>query len=187
MIERIDQGQAIWFSQWLRGSMGILPEGYARRVGILPSGTVPVPGAEVPFQAPDCNDDPPSDAQQEVIDHILLESIDPETPCCFAVYAYFPRQDWGVHYGFNQPEGTWYLAGDLHYVMFSAPLKEGLFGPIAQRWGDVFSIELSYLWPEDRSWFLSSPLDVAFATVGSDDDLLADKLLAQPILDAHEW
>lgn len=187
MIKRIDQSQAIWFSRWLWKDDSFLPRSFSQQIALLPPGTVPVPDPALPFQAPDCNDDPPSPAQQQAIDQVFLETIDPTTPCCFAVSAGFPRQDWGVSYGFDEPEGSWYLAGDLHYVMFAAPLKEALFGPVERRWGHILSVELCYLWPEDRSWFLSSPLDVAFTTIGSNVDLLADRLLSQPVLDAHEW
>ncbi|MFT0848634.1 hypothetical protein VR010_12925 [Actinomycetaceae bacterium L2_0104] len=167
---------------------GLLPQHYAHQVVILHPETVPVLDKYPPFQAPNPYNAEASQEQQNSIDQLFLEIYDPTTPCSFVMYAgYFTKNDWGLSAGFDEPDGTWVLGGRLNYVLFGAPLKESLFATTTERWDHVAFTELSYVWADDRSWFLACPPDLSFTLIGSDNETLADRLLAHPELNALEW
>lgn len=188
MLTRIKQYEAAWFTQWRLYGEAFLPRHYARQIVVLHPGTVPVLDKYPSFQAPNPNDERASDIQQQIMDRTLLETFSPETPTCFGMYAgYFTKNDWGVSRGFDEPDGTWVFAGNLPFILFGAPLKDATFAAIERRWENVFLTELSFIWPEDRSWFLASAPDLAFTLIGTDEDALAERLLGEPELNALEW
>ncbi|MDF1488839.1 hypothetical protein [Tessaracoccus caeni] len=191
MISRIENGQLDWFQSWIETFDAFPSDHFDRFVVLLHPGTALVSDDRFPFASPNVHrtsDDPLSDEQQATLDQILLDTYDPDTECHFALYAGFlgdPSQ--AASRGFNTPETTWH-PGRLNYVLYSAPLRESVFGTVLEPWAAQWNLflELSYLWPSDRSWFLSSTADTAVTIIGC-DDALAQKLLAKPSLDAHEW
>lgn len=191
MISRIETGQLDWFQSWIETFDSFPSHRFDRFIALLHPGTALVSDDRFPFASPNTHrtsDDPLSDKQQVTLDQMLLDAYGPDTECNFALYAGFLGEPAdAASRGFSNPETTWHI-GRLSYVLFSAPLRESVFRTVLEPWAAPWSLflELSYLWPSDRSWFLSSTPDTAVTVIGC-DNALAQRLLAEPILDAHEW
>jgi|GEM_PF-6033563 len=195
MLSKVSPAQRDWFAHWHEtkwdgGSPMFLPQKYPREIAVLHPGAVPIsdPALIVPFKIPDNSDDYLQNPweQAEVLDLILLDTFDPETSCTLGVYGGYlnPGTDRGVSMGFIEPDATWVFS-NVGYVLFAAPLKEALSSAVQDRWREVGFVFLSHIWPDDHSWFLVVNPDFDFTVIGCDDEL-AEKLLAQPELNARE-
>lgn len=71
----------------------------------------------------------------------------------------------------------------MRYFVGAAALGECLFLDSVDDELGIF--DQSFLWANDRSWFVSSMPDLAFAVIGCGDDL-ADRLLSNSTLAAYE-
>ena len=163
-----------------------VPGTYPRLIAVLHPGCHPTGDLLRPFHRDDADDPRLTDAQAHTLERILLDHSGPDTPCTFAVYAgYLDREDRGHHQGFEEPDATW-VEGDLWFALFSADAENALFNASARRWEHVQLVELSHVWPRDRSWFLASEPDLAYTVIGCDTGL-ARKLLAHTELNARPW
>lgn len=190
MTSRINPDQADWFRSWIETDETFPENPFPRRIVLLHPGTELVDDDRFPFASPSIHgpaDDPLSPEQAAKVDQILLETAGPDTACSFALYAGYLHED--------NPDGlqavsgidaTWHR-GRLNHLLFNGPLDHATFESTEQRWGNTGTLlELSYLWPLDRAWFLASMHDTA-VTVIAGGNALAERLLAEPVLDAHEW
>lgn len=189
MITRVPDAQVHWFTGWVESTDSIPDDRFARWIVLLHPGTTFVEDDRFPIQSPNVEpavDEDLSDEQAAVLDHVLLDYAGPDAICDFALYAgYFNEKDRGRSSGFLEPENTWYQ-GRLNYVLLSGELADCTFAAVRRRWGDVHFTELSYLWARDHSWFLASTADTCVTVVGCNDGLAA-ALLAEPLLNPHEW
>lgn len=195
-----------WFSGWLARDRGFLPGRFRRSIATLylatceneieaapalPSDAEPVgEPTRAPEREPDSAPkhgepaiaaDGPSDVQIEALDRLIMDSGEAGTPCTIALYA----GDIDAHRTAELiAQGLTPVAGRLPYLLYAAPLAEGLFAATTERWGDT--LPQCFLWPEDRSWFVASAPDLPYTVVGC-GDAFAERLLAEPALEALEW
>lgn len=179
-----------WFTSWLRRSElssgdAFLPRRYPREIALLHPGTRPIPGGNPPFQASNANDAPLSQVQTQSLENLLLEMFPPTFTCCFALYGgYTDIDNPSGPRGFGHPSA--HLVNErLPYFLLAGSLRDALFSSVEENWPGPPTLELSYLWPTDRSWFLASEPDLAFSVIGC-DAYFGERLLATHILSAHE-
>lgn len=189
MIVAIDKAQLAWFKSWIESHDSIPSDHFPRWIAILHPGTYFATGRKFPFHlktSEEGRDAHPSLEQKRALDRILLESQSPHTACSFALYAgYMDPLRQGSDSGFNEPTAEWY-SGRLNYVLLAGELADCTFAAVTARWSSVTFTELSYLWADDHSWFLSSTADTSVTVIGCGDEI-ASSLLAEPGLKAHEW
>lgn len=179
-MKRIDRQQCEWLTAWIRTGKGFLPSDYPRTIALLHPGTTETNDPEMPFRGSDAADENLSEEQAAILDQVLLGAFGPETQCNFGRYG-------GYLDASHQKEllemGLTRVADRLIYYFGADKLSGCLFVQAAE---DAFGfLAQSFLWADDRSWFISSEPDLAFTVIGCDDNL-ADRLLAEAKLGSRE-
>lgn len=170
-----------FFAAWVARDEGFLPQEFPRVVAILHPGTVEVPGGEVPYLAPNSDDENIDDAQGAVLEQIIASSAPPETVCNVAFYGGFmnPGEEVGLI-----DAGLERVSGRLKYFLGATTLAQA--GILMLRESFDLLLEPSYIWPDSRDWFVASAPDLAFTVVGC-NEALAQRLLDAPGLDSRLW
>lgn len=169
------------FAAWVASDEGFLPHTFPYAVAILHPGTIEIPGSEVPYLAPNSNDDDLDDEQGAVLDQIIVGSAPPETVCNVAFYGGFmnPGEEVGLI-----DAGLERVSGRLKYFLGATTLAQA--GILTLREKFDLLLEPSYIWPDSRDWFVASAPDLAFTVVGC-NEALAQRLLGAPELDSRLW
>ena len=168
------------FMGWVLSDGGSLPRRFSRMVLVPHEGAEATGDPDMPFRAPNANNAGLSESQQRLLQDILLESLDTESPCGYALYA-----------GYNVPgvrkhlkeAGLGYFRGRLAYFAGESKLVNCLFESVEETYGCFH--QLSYLWDLEGKWCFSMPPDLDFTTVGCSSEI-ADRMLATPDLRATE-
>lgn len=176
----VDSRQTEWFSNWTLADEGFLPSSYSRSIVLLHPGTMETNDPSMPFSGPDAADADMSDAQAKVLDQVLVETLDPETPCTFGRYGGYLDNS---HRSELAERGLVRISNRLTYYLGSGPLSACSFTDAAKDAGGFLT--QSFLWADDQSWFVSSEPDLAFTVVGCDDKL-ANRLLGESLLNPRE-
>lgn len=180
VVTLVDTETYEWFADWIRSDAGLLPAKYPRRLLVPRPGAIPHDDPEIPFVDPHHADNPLSEAHMVALDDTLRGMCGADQPCTFARYGGF-LSDEGEKLACDR--GLAPLSARLRYFVGAAALGECLFLDSVDDELGIF--DQSFLWANDRSWFVSSMPDLAFAVIGCGDGL-ADRLLSSAALGAHE-
>ena len=170
-------------SAWaLRGAgTAYLPPGFQRSIVIMHPHTAHRPdrGADaVPFGGRSSEEGSPSPAQQAVVRSLLLAASGLAAPATAALYDGTPGVPWPP----PLDEVGHRLVSHIEYAVVAGDLQELL----ASDWAAVSGCEWpTWLWPDDRAWFLHSDPDSAFTVIGC-GNALAEQILGEPPLRAVE-
>lgn len=160
---------------------GFLPVRFARTVVVLHPGAEPTGQSDVPFAAPNPNNEVLTEAEQQAFDTAMLELLPASTPCKFALYGGFSSFREGKEL---ERLGMKRIEGRLNFFVGEGELSKHLFRATDEAFGGF--LPLSYLWAEDGSWFLASPPDLDFTAVGCGDEI-AERLLSDLTPNSLDW
>ena len=168
-----------FFGAWLARDDGFLPQQFPFAVATLHPGTVEVPGGDIPYLAPNSNDDDIDDEQAAVLDQIIAISVPSGTICNVAFYGGFmsAEEESGL-----LEAGLDRVSGRLKYFLGATTVAHA--GILSFRESFDLLLEPSHIWPDSRDWFVASEPDLAFTVVGCQQEL-AQRLLDAPGLDSR--
>ena len=167
--------------RWIQSDKAFLPQKFPRVIVLLHPGAVETGRSDLPFAAPNPNNQRLSEAEIAALDAAILDSLSITTPCKFALYGGYTK---GPERQRLEKIGLTPIDGRLRYLVGAGELRKCLFRATEEEFGPF--MELSYLWAQDESWFVASPPDVDFTAIGC-SNTLADRLLADEILETRNY
>ena len=170
-----------FFGAWLARDEGFLPRPFPYAVAILHPGTVEVFGGDIPYLAPNSDDDDIDDDQAATLHQIIAASVPSETICNVAFYGGFMCAEEEVRL---MEAGLDRVSGRLKYFLGATTVAHA--GILSFRDRFNLLLEPSHIWPDGRDWFVASEPDLAFTVVGCQQEL-AQRLLNAPGLDSRLW
>lgn len=170
-----------FFGAWLARDEGFLPQSFPYVVAILHPGTVEVSGGDIPYLAPNPNDDDLDNEQAAVLDQIIASTVHPGAICNVAFYGGFmnAQEEAGL-----MDAGLDRVSGRLKYFLGATTVAHA--GILSFRERFKLLLEPSHIWPDNRDWFVASEPDLAFTVVGCQQEL-AQRMLDAPGLDSRLW